>query len=590
MSEKSDLTKVAPPKELTDEQCAAILRRLSRNLAGLRNTAELYATTEADLSKNKKSTQIKDAFVEAMDSWAQDTLKNIWLACREPGGGNPPRLEALSDTSTAGLPPLPPKEQLAPLLNTIVLLHVTTDKEYSSRTRTFLFSIITVDEDVVAATLKNPERAIEEAEKKTDAARLEHARQSKMRRMIGMGAGAVAGGVLVGVTGGLAAPAIGAGVSVVMGWLGVGGTAAGILATGLASSGVVCGTLFGAYGSRKSASVIKEYTREVQDLAIRPVHEPKETMAVRLCVTGWLDSADDVVEPWTVFGGDDTFALQWEVDALKKLSTALVDLIKTQTMQYIKGQIIRQTVLAALFTALSPTAWLSIAKVIDNPWMTARSLAIKTGKVLGTLLAERVLGTRPITLVGYSLGSLVIFEALQHLAALPPSQTIGLVQDVYLFGSPLPADRAAWAAVRRVVAGRLVNGYCKADYILTILARVSDMNWTVAGLAPVELQGVENVSCDAVDGHLKWRGMIGQCLADCSASGVDLAQVKKQLDKKGKEISEEMDMDEKEAKRAVEAGPGEGSSDGEDSLSSTSDREGTGKRERMKKLISKVND
>lgn len=217
----------------------------------------------------------------------------------------------MSDTSTAGLPPLPPKEQLAPLLNTIVLLHVTADKEYSSRTRTFLFSIAPVDEDVIAATLKNPKRAIEEAEKKTDAARLSHARQSKMMRMAGMGAGAVAGGVLIGVTGGLAAPAIGAGVSAVMGWLGVGGTAVGILATGLASSGVVCGTLFGAYGSRKSASVIKEYTREVQDLAIRPVHEPKESMAVRLCVTGWLESADDVVEPWTVFGGDDTFALQW---------------------------------------------------------------------------------------------------------------------------------------------------------------------------------------------------------------------------------------------------------------------------------------
>lgn len=84
MSEKSDLTKVAPPKELTDEQCAAILKRLSRNLARFRNTAELHAATEADLSKNKK---YQDVFVEAINSWAQDTLKNVWLACREPGGG-----------------------------------------------------------------------------------------------------------------------------------------------------------------------------------------------------------------------------------------------------------------------------------------------------------------------------------------------------------------------------------------------------------------------------------------------------------------------------------------------------------------------
>ncbi|RDX56805.1 DUF726-domain-containing protein [Lentinus brumalis] len=531
-------------------------RLSTQRLAGFRNTAELYASAEANAANSKRANEVKDEFVQALDHWAQETLKNIWLACRESGGGEAPKLDAMADTSMAGLPPLPPKEEFTPLLSTVVLLHVTSDKEYSSRTRTFLFSVGFIDEEAVAATLKNPQRAIEEAEKKTDVAKEEHARKSKVMRMVGMGAGAVAGGVLIGITGGLAAPAIGAGVGTVLGWLGVGGTAAGMLATGLAGSGVVCGTLFGAYGSKRAATVIGEYTREVRDLAIKPVHEPKETMAIRLCVTGWLDSPDDVTAPWTVFDGDDTFALQWEVDALKRLSTALVDLITSQAMQYIKGQIIRQTVLAALFAALSPTAWLKLTKLIDNPWMSAKSLAIKTGKVLGTLLAERVLGSRPITLVGYSLGSLVIFEALRYLATLPPAQTLGLVQDVYLFGSPITADPSQWAAIRRVVAGRVVNGYSKNDYVLAVLSRVSDMNWNVAGMGPIELRGVENIACDQVDGHVKWRGMIGQCLAQCDAPGVDRVQVQEQVDTKGKEISEVMDMDEKEAKAAVQAGPG----------------------------------
>lgn len=188
--------------------------------------------------------------------------------------------------------------------------------------------------------------------------------------------------------------------------------------------------------------------------------------------------------------------------------------------------------------------------------MHAKSLAVKAGQVLGTLLAERVLGSRPITLVGYSLGSLVIFEALQYLASLPAAQTLGLVQDVYLFGSPITADPSQWAAIRRVVAGRVVNGYGKDDYILAVLSRASDMSWNVAGMGPVELQGVENVACDQVDGHLKWRGMIGQCLAQCNAPGVDRAQVQEQLNKKGEEISKEIDMDEKEAEAAVRAGPG----------------------------------
>ncbi|KAI0670416.1 DUF726-domain-containing protein [Trametes maxima] len=558
MSGKSDLTRVAPPKELSNTQCQAVFQRLERRLAGFRNTAELHGTIEAAFTNTGESSNVQEAYVRALNDWAQETLRNIWLACREPGGGKGPRLDPLSDTSTTGLPPLPPEDHLQPLLHAVLLLHVTSNKEYSSRTRAFLLFIGSIDEEVVAATLKNPGRAIEEAGRKTEAAKQEHARRSKVLRMVGVGVGAVAGGVLIGVTGGLAAPAVGAGVSTVLGWLGVGGTAVGMLATGLAGSSVVCGALFGAYGSRKTAQVIGEYTREVRDLAIRPVHLPKETMAVRLCVTGWLESPEDVTAPWTVFGQDDTFALQWEVEALQKLSTALLDLVKAQAMQYIKGEILKRTFLAAIWAALSPTIWMKLTKIIDNPWMHAKTLAVKAGKVLGTLLAERVLGNRPITLVGYSLGSLVIVEALVHLASLPPAQTLGLVQDVFLFGSPVSTDRAQWAALRRLVAGRLVNGYGANDYVLAVLARLSGMNWDVAGLQPVEVQGVENVACDQVDGHLKWRATIGQCLAQCDAPGIDREEVERQLAQRTAKLEEDMGMSEKEAERAVKAGPGSG--------------------------------
>lgn len=223
--------------------------------------------------------------------------------------------------------------------------------------------------------------------------------------------------------------------------------------------------------------------------------------------------------------------------------------------------------------------------------MTARSLAIKTGKALGILLAERVLGTRPVTLVGYSLGSLVIFEALQHLASLPPSQTLGLVHDVFLFGSPVPADPAPWAAARRVAAGRVVNGYGTNDYVLAVLARVSGANWGVAGLRPVDVAGVEDMACDGVDGHLKWRGMVGAALEQCGAPGVNSEEVRTQLEVKLEEIrvaeikigeikveevkaeevkaeevkaegvemagiSKAVDVNDEQAARAVEAGPG----------------------------------
>ena len=139
----------------------------------------------------------------------------------------------------------------------------------------------------------------------------EHAFKGKTFRMVGMGLGAIAGGVLVGVTGGLAAPLVGAGVTALFGALGVGGTAVGLLASGLASSSVVCGALFGAYGAQSTAGMVRRYTREIRDLAVLPVRRPEETLAVRLCVSGWLTDKGDVTAPWTVFEGDDTYALQW---------------------------------------------------------------------------------------------------------------------------------------------------------------------------------------------------------------------------------------------------------------------------------------
>jgi hypothetical protein len=219
----------------------------------------------------------------------------------------------MMDTSTAGLPPLPAQKHVNQLVTTILFIHLTTTHSYHAHTRTFIFSFGSPDETGITATLKNPQHAVEEAERKskTDLAKEEQAQRNSTMRKIGVGLAAVGGGVLVGVTGGLAAPLVGAGVTTVLGWLGIGGTAAGLLASGLAGSSVVCGALFGAYGSKKSAEMVDRYTKDVQDLAILPVHEPRETLAVRLCVSGWLESPVDVSAPWTVLNNEDTFALQW---------------------------------------------------------------------------------------------------------------------------------------------------------------------------------------------------------------------------------------------------------------------------------------
>lgn len=262
--------------------------------------------------------------------WYVQTTFLYKLCISELSSEECPPLDPYTDTSTAKLAKLPSPEDVSQFLNMVLFLHVTTSKSYSARTRPFLSSFGDVDEQSIVATLKHPDEAIKEAERKTNETKEEHAEKGKILRWAGVGLGAVAGGVLVGVTGGLAAPLVGAGVSTLFGIFGIGGSAVGLLASGLAGSSVICGALFGVYGAKSTANMVARYTREVRDLAIVPVHEPKdqETMAVRLCASGWLASPEDVVNPWTVFGGDDTFALQWVRSTPRSFGTSLIPIIR----------------------------------------------------------------------------------------------------------------------------------------------------------------------------------------------------------------------------------------------------------------------
>jgi hypothetical protein len=553
------LEKLAPPTDLTDSDQSTLFQYIFRRLAAYRNAGDLHALAEYQLSAlpiNQREKR-KTEFSKILNEWAQELVEKAYMVCGRPDGDECPVLDELADTAIGDLPNISP-ERLQSVLNAVLFLSITTTKQYSARTRSFLFTNfpknVVPDEDLIIDTLKHPDKALEEAQQKAKASTKAHASKGKTLRMVGMGLGAVAGGVLVGVTGGLAAPLIGASISTILGWLGIGGTAAGLLASGLAGSSAICGALFGAYGAKSTADMVQRHTREIKDLAIVPVTpnaNGEGTLGVHLCISGWLASEADVTAPWTMFGEDDTLALRWEVKALEGLSNALYALIKTNAMKYIRTEIIRHTVFASLIAALGPIALLKVGEIIDNPWMNTKALALKAGAVLGDLLARRVFGNRPVTLVGYSFGSLVILEALKHVASLPPSETSHLIQDVYLFGTPASTDPALWSSVRRLVTGRLVNGYSSKDYVLAILSRATDVSWAVAGLHPVDVQGVENVHFEDIDGHTKWRGMIGKCLKEIGAPGVKDDKVDAQL---AAGLEEDAKISEEEAQKFLGKG------------------------------------
>lgn len=202
------------------------------------------------------------------------------------------------------------------ICNAILFLDITTTKQCSARTRVFLANLGPLDESTITSTLKDPEHVIEEAQKLTEVYRADHANRGRALRLSGVAFGAVAGGILLGVTGGLAAPLVGAGVTTLLGWSGLGGTVVGLLTTGLASSSLVCSALFGAYGAKTTAAMVGRHTKEVSDLALLPVGKRESgvnSLGVKLCTSGWVSSQEDFTEPWRMLGddGDDAFALQW---------------------------------------------------------------------------------------------------------------------------------------------------------------------------------------------------------------------------------------------------------------------------------------
>jgi hypothetical protein len=86
-----------------------------------------------------------------------------------------------------------------------------------------------------------------------------------------VGLATVGGAVLIGVTGGLAAPLLAAGVGTVMGGLGLGATVISGYLGALAGSGVLVGTLFGAYGGKMTGRMMDQYAKEVEDFRFIPI-------------------------------------------------------------------------------------------------------------------------------------------------------------------------------------------------------------------------------------------------------------------------------------------------------------------------------
>ncbi|CAJ1930333.1 unnamed protein product [Sphenostylis stenocarpa] len=364
--------------------------------------------------------------------------------------------------------------------------------------------------EAIETTVSNSAMAfIKEQESSNEEIQSKENNWDKWKRGGIIGAAALTGGTLMAVTGGLAAPAIAAGLGALAPTLGTlipvigaSGFAAAASAAGTVAGSVAVAASFGAAGAGLSGTKMARRVAGVDEFEFKVIGENHNQglLGVGIMVSGFVFDDDDFIRPWE--GLDDNlerYALQWESKNLYALSTAIQDWLTSRIATELMRQGAMMTVLHGLLTALAwPVALLAATEFIDSIWTIAidSTYAIQRSDKAGKLLAEVLLGglqgNRPVTLVGYSLGARVIFKCLECLAETENSAE--LVERVVLLGAPIAIMGENWKAARKMVAGRFINAYSSNDWMLGVAFRARATEETAP--VPVMMHNALGLCCE----------------------------------------------------------------------------------------------
>uniref|UniRef100_A0A0R3RQC3 DUF726 domain-containing protein n=1 Tax=Elaeophora elaphi TaxID=1147741 RepID=A0A0R3RQC3_9BILA len=353
--------------------------------------------------------------------------------------------------------------------------------------------------------------------KESEEQRMVRARATKLKKikryvMIGTASGV--GGVLIGLTGGLAAPLVAAGAGAVIG----AGAAAGI---GTATGATILGSLFGVAGAGLTdfalvkSSCLPGYKMQkrvgaIEEFVIQPISEGRSLHCV-LAISGWIEDQGERVfqQQWRhLWMSREQYILRYESKYLAELGRA-IDYLTSFAVSLAVQHTLLETAFAGLVAAVAwPVALLSASSVIDNPWNVC------VGERLAEVLLSRAHGNRPITLIGFSLGARVIFHCL--MAMTKRSTCYGIVNDVVLLGAPVTASPIQWQQISQIVGGRIINGYCNSDWLLRFIYRTMSIQFTIAGTGPVTCKTEKKIVnfdlSHLIKGHLDYSRKLTEVL------------------------------------------------------------------------------
>lgn len=64
----------------------------------------------------------------------------------------------------------------------------------------------------------------------------------------------------------------------------------------------------------------------------------------------------------------------------------------------------------------------------------------------------------------------------------------GIIEDVVLLGAPVSASPERWKKFLPIISGKIINGYCRDDWLLKFLYRTSTATLRIAGLQEINLK------------------------------------------------------------------------------------------------------
>jgi hypothetical protein len=154
------------------------------------------------------------------------------------------------------------------------------------------------------------------------------AKRARNKRLAFMGLATVGGGLVIGLSAGLLAPVIGAGLAAGFTTIGVAGTGSFLAGAGgaaiITSTGVVTGSTVGVRAMNRRTGAVKTFE-------YRPLHNNKRTHLI-ITLAGWMNGkVDDVRLPYSTVDPimGDIYSVLWEPEMLRSMG-ATINILATE--------------------------------------------------------------------------------------------------------------------------------------------------------------------------------------------------------------------------------------------------------------------